>query len=134
VIIEVLDARDPMGSRAAAVEATVAANPNKKLVLVLNKVDLVPRGVVAGWLSVLRRSHPTVAFKASTQSHVTRTAGGKLNSSAETAEAAILQRSFAVGTESLMGVLKNYCRGDEGGGGGGGGGSLKMSIVVGVIG
>jgi len=36
---QVLDARDPMGSRAHALEAAVAANPSKKLVLVLNKVS-----------------------------------------------------------------------------------------------
>jgi nuclear GTP-binding protein len=40
VILEVLDARDPMGSRALAVEGVIASNPNKKLVLVLNKVNI----------------------------------------------------------------------------------------------
>eukprot|EP00613_Pedinella_sp_CCMP2098_P018898 CAMPEP_0171773136 /NCGR_PEP_ID=MMETSP0991-20121206/55114_1 /TAXON_ID=483369 /ORGANISM="non described non described, Strain CCMP2098" /LENGTH=542 /DNA_ID=CAMNT_0012378817 /DNA_START=20 /DNA_END=1648 /DNA_ORIENTATION=- len=125
VIIEVLDARDPQGSRAPAVEAAVAANPAKKLVLVVNKVDLVPRDVAGGWLTVLRRSYPAVAFKASTQSQVTRRASTKECSSAENAEAATLQRSVAVGTESLMALLKNYCRGE---------GGLNSSIVVGVIG
>jgi ribosome biogenesis GTPase A len=36
----VLDARDPMGSRALAVEGVIASNPNKKLVLILNKVNI----------------------------------------------------------------------------------------------
>lgn len=31
------------------------------------KVDLVPKDVVAKWLKFLRRSHPAIAFKASTQ-------------------------------------------------------------------
>jgi nuclear GTP-binding protein len=73
VILEVLDARDPLGSRAEAVEELILRRPGKKLVLVLNKVDLVPREVVAEWLAFLRRSHPAVAFKAATQ--VGRSAG-----------------------------------------------------------
>ena len=38
VVLEVLDARDPLGSRAQAVEAAVLSKASKKLVLVLNKV------------------------------------------------------------------------------------------------
>lgn len=68
VIIEVLDARDPMGCRCVDIEHTIATRfPNKKIVLLLNKIDLVPRHNVEKWLSYLRNSYPTVAFKASTQ-------------------------------------------------------------------
>jgi ribosome biogenesis GTPase A len=38
VCFQVLDARDPMGSRASAVEEAVLGRAGKKLVLVLNKV------------------------------------------------------------------------------------------------
>ena len=40
VVLEVLDARDPAGSRSSRVESAVRRAPGKRLVLVLNKVDL----------------------------------------------------------------------------------------------
>lgn len=47
VVLEVLDARDPEGCRARSVEAAILAkDPTKKIVLVLNKIDLVPRDAV----------------------------------------------------------------------------------------
>ena len=49
-------------------QAVFEAPGNKKLVLVLNKIDLVPKENVEKWLSYLRKQLPTVAFKASTQS------------------------------------------------------------------
>jgi nuclear GTP-binding protein len=69
VILEVLDARDPLGTRCVAVEQSVlAAGSGKKLILVLNKIDLVPKTNVEAWLKHLRNEFPTVPFKANTQS------------------------------------------------------------------
>lgn len=68
VIIQVLDARDPLGSRCPQVEDMIInSGQNKKLVLLLNKIDLVPKSNVQEWLKYLRSQYPTVAFKASTQ-------------------------------------------------------------------
>lgn len=71
VILEVLDARDPLACRSPALESMVlSADGKKRLILVLNKIDLVPAEVVKRWLVHLRREFPTVAFKASTQEQV----------------------------------------------------------------
>lgn len=67
VILEVLDARDPLGSRCLQAEQAVLQSPNKKLMLVLNKIDLVPKDNVEKWLQFLSKQLPTIAFKCSTQ-------------------------------------------------------------------
>ena len=46
VVIHVLDARDPLGTRCFSVEKYIREEaPHKKLIFVLNKCDLVPTGV-----------------------------------------------------------------------------------------
>ena len=69
VIFEILDARNPV--RAGAIEEAVkrenaTSSKSVKLVLVLNKIDLVPIESVVGWLEVFRKEYPTVAFKCNT--------------------------------------------------------------------
>uniref|UniRef100_A0A8C9W460 Guanine nucleotide-binding protein-like 3 n=1 Tax=Scleropages formosus TaxID=113540 RepID=A0A8C9W460_SCLFO len=67
VIIEVLDARDPLGCRCPQLEEAVLKHEgNKKLLMVLNKIDCAPKENVKKWLNYLQREFPTVAFKAST--------------------------------------------------------------------
>ncbi|KAL8303918.1 hypothetical protein RB597_004709 [Gaeumannomyces tritici] len=66
VIIHVLDARDPLGTRCRAVEKYLKEEkPHVKLILVLNKVDLLPTSVVASWIRVLSKEYPTAAFRSS---------------------------------------------------------------------
>ena len=79
VILEVLDARDPIGCRARAVEQSILSKGDKKIVLVLNKIDLVPRQVVTAWLKHLRQEFPTVAFRANTQMQKSNLSRGKGN-------------------------------------------------------
>lgn len=68
VVIEVLDARDPLGCRCPQLEeAVLQREGNKKLILVLNKIDLVPKENVERWIQCLQLEFPVVAFKASTQ-------------------------------------------------------------------
>lgn len=72
VVLYVLDARDPEGTRSRDVEQAVLASAagsgsdgGKRLIFVLNKIDLVPGDVLKGWLTHLRRSFPTLPFRAS---------------------------------------------------------------------
>ncbi|KAI4218668.1 MAG: hypothetical protein LQ349_008618 [Xanthoria aureola] len=66
VVIHVLDARDPLGTRCHSVEKYIREEaPHKHLIFVLNKCDLVPTGVAASWVRYLSKSYPTLAFHAS---------------------------------------------------------------------
>ena len=64
VILYVLDARDPESTRSRKVEQAVLQNPGKRLILVLNKVDLIPTHALNQWLNFLKSSFPTVPVKA----------------------------------------------------------------------
>ena len=59
VVLEVVDARDPMATRSRELERMVAEE-GKKLVIVINKADLVPREVLEEWKRVLSREYPTI--------------------------------------------------------------------------
>lgn len=66
VVIHVLDARDPMGTRCKSVEEYMKKEtPHKHLIFVLNKCDLVPTWVAAAWVKHLSKDRPTLAFHAS---------------------------------------------------------------------
>lgn len=65
IIILVLDARDPEGCRSRLVEEEVRRRESegKKLVFVLNKIDLVSKENAQQWLRYLRHSTPTLPFR-----------------------------------------------------------------------
>lgn len=43
IILEILDARDPLGCRNKDIEALIQSmNGEKKIILVVNKIDLIP--------------------------------------------------------------------------------------------
>jgi nuclear GTP-binding protein len=66
VICEVLDARDPLGTRSYYVEQFVKKNaPHKHIILILNKCDLIPTYATAAWIKTLSKEYPTLAFHAS---------------------------------------------------------------------
>ncbi|XP_062254911.1 nucleolar GTP-binding protein 2 [Platichthys flesus] len=66
VIIQVLDARDPMGTRSKSIESYMKKEKQwKHLIFVLNKCDLIPTWVTRQWVALLSQEHPTLAFHAS---------------------------------------------------------------------
>ncbi|KAJ1432425.1 P-loop containing nucleoside triphosphate hydrolase, partial [Sesbania bispinosa] len=137
VLLEVLDARDPLGTRCVDIEKMVMKmGPDKHLVLLLNKIgifvfalliicaptlDLVPREAVEKWLKYLREELPTVAFKCSTQQQRSNL-GWKSSKAAKSSN--VLQLSDCLGADTLLKLLKNYSRSHE----------IKKSITVGLIG
>lgn len=65
IVIYVLDARNPLGTRSKQVEETVLQHPGKRLVFALNKIDLIPTEVLQTWVKYLSKSFPTVPINAS---------------------------------------------------------------------
>ncbi|KAH9322390.1 hypothetical protein KI387_017029, partial [Taxus chinensis] len=123
VIVEVIDARDPLGTRCTDMERMVLkAGAEKHLVLLLNKIDLVPREIAEKWLKYFREELPTIAFKCNTQEQKSNL-GWKL-ASKTSKHPPRLQTSDCLGADILIKLLKNYSRSYE----------LKKSITVGVVG
>ena len=85
VVIEILDARDPLSYRSKALETQVSLKEGQRLLLVLNKIgayiltssrmwltfyvwvptiDGGPRETTAAWAAYLRAEYPTLLFRA----------------------------------------------------------------------
>lgn len=88
--------------------------------------DLVPREILNQWLKYLRRSFPTIPFKASTQEQGQRlsTGGGRKGKMVSNLTQAEMEGSPCVGSELLMSLLANYCRNKD----------IKTAITVGIVG
>lgn len=66
VVIQVLDARNPVGTRCPRIETYLKKEkPWKHLMFVLNKCDLVPTWVTRRWVAILSQDYPTLAFHSS---------------------------------------------------------------------
>ena len=113
IVLYVLDARDPDATRSRDIERQITAADGgaKRLVLILNKIDLVPPSVLKGWLTYLRRWFPTLPLRASTPAANARTFDHKSLTTKAT-------------SETLLRALKSYAQGKR----------LKRSTTVGVIG
>ncbi|KFP69529.1 Guanine nucleotide-binding protein-like 3, partial [Acanthisitta chloris] len=117
VVLEVLDARDPMGCRCPQLEQAVTCSGNKKLLLVLNKIDLVPRANLEKWLNYLKKEFPTVAFKSATLMKDKTVVTKKRRHVAD-----LSKPSQCLGSKCLLTLLQEY------------GKTQNKAIQVGVVG
>lgn len=113
VVLYVLDARDPEGTRSKEVERMVmaAASGGKRLILILNKIDLIPAPVLKAWLIHLRRYFPTLPLRASGPAPNAHTFNHK-------------QLTVQSTSATLFKALKSFAAAKQ----------LKRAISVGVIG
>lgn len=110
VILYVLDARDPENTRSKKIEEAILQTQGKRLILLLNKVDLVPDEIVKQWLDFLGSSFPTIPIKASNGANNSKSFNKKLTQN-QTANQLLL-------------ALKAYAQKSN----------LHRAITVGVIG
>lgn len=113
IILYVLDARDPNGTRSRDIEREITAADagSKRLILVLNKIDLVPPQVLNAWLVYLRRYFPTLPLRANKPAPNAKTFDHK----------ALTVRGTS---ERLLRALKSYAQSKQ----------LKRSTTVGIVG
>lgn len=125
VILEVIDVRDPLGCRAYALEQE-ALRLGKRVVLILNKIDLVPAENTRAWLAYLRQEFPTLPFEASTQQQRHNLGQNQTMVWKKTTagDESLAGGAEAVGTRAILQLIKNYSRNLN----------LKSSITVGTIG
>lgn len=129
IIVEVLDARDPVSCRCREAEKLISGmKGEKRLILVLNKIDLVPLPIVYAWKRELEKEYAVVLFKANTQRQGVNYGENKLyqNSLNKNPElvADMLRSTKSLGTHKLFELIKNYSRE----------GDVKKAVTVGVIG
>lgn len=113
ILLYVLDARDPNGTRSREIEREITAADagSKRLILILNKIDLIPPAVLKAWLTYLRRYFPTLPLRANTPAPNARTFDHKTLT---------VQRT----SQTLLRALKSYASSKK----------LKRSTTVGIVG
>ncbi|GJQ11232.1 hypothetical protein GpartN1_g3023.t1 [Galdieria partita] len=106
VILQVIDARDPLGTRSMKAEKHIMSNfgGSKRIILVLNKVDMIPNPIATQWIEYLSTFHPTIPFCAAHEK---------------------IRRKYTPHTESLMRLLKGILSEKH---------SSSSSLLVGVVG
>ena len=87
---------------------------DKKIILILNKIDLVPMENAYAWQSYLRRQFPVVMFKANLQNQSSNLSSFNLfkKSIADSTDMAdtLIHSSKAIGAQHLLQLIKQLSK------------------------
>ncbi len=106
IILEVLDARNPMGTRSRRLERMVE-EMGRELILVLNKSDLVPRSIVEDWTGILRDQGFNAIYIAATRHWGTRILRRRIKEAAPALPVVVAVTGYPkTGKSSIINALK----------------------------
>lgn len=106
VVLEVLDARDPVSTMSKKLE-DIVNNLGKKLLLVLNKSDLVPRSIVEEWTRLLRNRGYHAVYISATLHKGTRVLRKKIKEIAPSLPVVVAITGYPkTGKSSIINALK----------------------------
>jgi len=98
IVFEILDARDPLGTRSKFIEKQIREiKPDIKIVLVLSKIDLVPKRAIKYWTDFLRKELPVVVYKSDSNLLNDNSHNEILNSNND-----------SIGVDTLLSLLKKF--------------------------
>ncbi len=106
VVLEVLDARNPNGTRSRRLERIIE-ELGRELILVLNKSDLVPRSIVEEWTRILRDQGYHTVYIAATKHWGTRVLRRAIKEVAPTLPVIVAVTGYPkTGKSSIINALK----------------------------
>ncbi len=106
IVVEVVDSRDPLSTHSFKLEEMVEAL-GKKLVIVLNKSDLVPRDFIEDWIYEFRKAGYNAFYVSATRRMGTRRLRGYIKSLAGTEVfTAVVVGYPKTGKSSIINALK----------------------------
>jgi len=106
VVLEVLDARDPLSTMSKKLEKIVR-ELGRELILVLNKADLVPRSIVEDWVRLLRNRGYHAVYIAAAKHMGTRVLRKKIKEVATSLPVIVAVTGYPkTGKSSIINALK----------------------------
>ncbi len=106
IVLEVVDARNPMGTRSRRLERMIE-ELGRELIIVLNKSDLVPRSIVEEWVDIFRDRGYRAIYIAATKHWGTRVLRRAIREAAPTLPVIVAVTGYPkTGKSSIINALK----------------------------